>query len=195
MATTFGQDYDPAVQNAGDGYGPAFSNWNKAASTLCNCDYGYFGPDCSQVMCPKGDDPVTDGQNYRRILLNVSDSDAPFTGVLGVQFQGETTFISLATANSSNCETLLEASAKFDNVNCTFANLGSGQVSFDITFFSWPKFPQENNLYSHSGNPSASDFTCDISRTDSSTLCTFTDVVNTDIRGTFSECCWSHLRG
>ena len=183
MASFYGQDYDASVWSAGDGYGPTYTNWDKDATTLCNCDYGFFGPDCSQIMCPKGDDPRTDSQNYRQILLTVKDYD-PFTGVLGINFQGETTFISLASPSSSDCETAFEASDKFDDVNCTYTALVNSVISFDLTFISWPKFPKENNLFPpHGGNPSTSDFTCDISRTDPNTVCTFTDVVNTQLRG------------
>jgi hypothetical protein len=161
MASFYGQDYDPYQFSAGDGYGPSYSLWDKAAGTLCNCDYGFFGPDCSQAMCPKGDDPVTDSQAYRQIKLTVSDY-APFAGTLGISFQGEKSFISLANPSSSNCEAALETSNKFDDVTCTYAVIDSDQITFDITFVSWPKFPQENNLYTHSGNPSTSDFLCDM---------------------------------
>ena len=188
MASFYGQDYDSSLKSAGDGYGPTYTNWDKAAGTLCNCDYGFLGPDCSQAMCPKGDDPLTDSQNYRQILLTIFDY-SPFTGVVGVSFQGDTTFISLASPSSSDCETSFEASDKFDDVTCVYTDLENHKISFAITFISWPKLPQENNLYSHSGNPAASDFTCDISRTDTNTLCTFTDVVNTDLRGITAAYC------
>jgi len=182
MASFYGQDYDPAVKTAGDGFGPTYSNWDKSAGTLCNCDWGYFGPDCSQTMCPKGDDPATDSQSYRQILLTVTDYP-PFTGLLGVQFQGETTFMSLSAPNSSHCEAAFEASEKFDDITCAYSrNVDGDKMYFDLTFISWPKLPKENNLYSHNGNPRASEFTCDISRTDDNTVCTFTDVVNTFLR-------------
>ena len=43
----FGRDYDPAVQNGGDGIGPDYSNWDAKAIGICTCDWGSFGPDCS----------------------------------------------------------------------------------------------------------------------------------------------------
>ena len=33
--------------------------WDAGMMHGCNCDDGYFGPDCSQKECPKGDDPFT----------------------------------------------------------------------------------------------------------------------------------------
>jgi hypothetical protein len=188
VASFYGQDYDTSVATAGDGYGPTYANWDSVATALCNCDAGFFGPDCSQAMCPKGDDPTTDSQNYRQILLTVTDYP-PFSGILGVNFQGETTFISLASPSSSDCETALEASDKFDDVTCVHSTNSNydDKLYFDITFISWPKIPQENNLFSHSGNPSISEFTCDVSRTDPNTVCVFTDVVDTFLKGMCSS--------
>ena len=185
VATFYGKDYDPTIKNAGDGLGPTYANWDKDSVTLCNCDYGYFGPDCSQVMCPKGDDPVTDSQNYRQIKLAVSDMGT-MNGTLGITFQGETSFVSLVAPSSSDCETSLESSEKFGDVTCVYAEVGNdllSEIEFDITFVSWPKLPKENNLYTHNGNPFISEFTCDISRTDPTTLCTFTNIEDTYLRG------------
>lgn len=33
--------------------------WDEKAITACVCDGGFTGPDCSQRMCPYGDDPMT----------------------------------------------------------------------------------------------------------------------------------------
>lgn len=33
--------------------------WDQKALTACVCDGGYMGPDCSQRVCPFGDDPMT----------------------------------------------------------------------------------------------------------------------------------------
>lgn len=32
----------------GDGVGPTYSNWDRESVTICNCDPGYFGADCSK---------------------------------------------------------------------------------------------------------------------------------------------------
>lgn len=194
VASFFGQDYDPAVWNYGDGHGPTYAHWDRGARTLCNCNPGYFGPDCSQTMCPKGDDPMSDNQNYRQILLTVRDYP-PFNGVLGVSFHGETTFISLAAPSSSDCEAAFEMSQQFDDITCLYSASDDGkELYFDITFISWPRYPQQNNLFAHSGNPSTADFTCDISRTDGNTVCAFTDVVTSQIRGDFElQYCECHM--
>lgn len=42
-----GKDYDSQVASSGDGLGVEYSNWDARSVTLCDCDDGYFGPDCS----------------------------------------------------------------------------------------------------------------------------------------------------
>ena len=60
-----GKDYDqPGI--GGDGVGPVYSNWDKASTTACVCYAGFFGPDCSSIMCPKDDDPVSINQESIR---------------------------------------------------------------------------------------------------------------------------------
>lgn len=42
-----------------------------------------------------------------------------------------------------------------------------------VTFTKWPKYPAENNLHFHSGNPTLSQMSCDITKaTGSSPTCT-----------------------
>jgi len=40
------------------GYQP-YTEWDGNKIQACVCDGGFFGPDCSQRFCPKGDDPLT----------------------------------------------------------------------------------------------------------------------------------------
>jgi hypothetical protein len=42
-----GPDYDSRAQQAGDGYGIPYTNWDGNSIQLCECDEGYFGTDCS----------------------------------------------------------------------------------------------------------------------------------------------------
>jgi hypothetical protein len=35
------------------------ANWDASRIQACQCDVGFFGTDCSQRMCPTGDDPLT----------------------------------------------------------------------------------------------------------------------------------------
>ena len=137
-------------------------------------------------MCPKGDDPVTVNQAYRQIRLEVVDAGGTFTGYLGINFQDSTSFIHLGYPSSSNCESVMEADPKFADVTCEYSQVSTTTRRFDIAFVAWPTLPKENNLYFHNGNPASTDFLCDVSRTDSTVECTFSDLVTTNLRGKYS---------
>ena len=84
----------------------------------------------------------------------------------------------------------LSNSGSFGYVGCTYTLTSDSYATytlylfqFSLTFYSWPTFPKENNLYSTNGNPSRYDFFCDITYADSTTYCVFTDVVASYIRG------------
>jgi hypothetical protein len=50
LSTEFGSDVSSAAL-AGDGFGVTYTNWDAQVSRGCFCDFGYFGPDCSQRTC------------------------------------------------------------------------------------------------------------------------------------------------
>jgi hypothetical protein len=171
------------------GIGVEYTNWDGLTTNLCDCAYGYTGHDCSITMCPKGDDPLTSFSNYKTIQL-VVDGPSGFSGTLGIVFEGETTTIPLSSVSDSVCEEQFEASKKFSDVTCTYTTTAIGTGTrriFVIEFVSWPLTPQENNLYSHDGNPSIEEFRCDLTSMDSSAVsCSFTDLISTDIPGTIA---------
>lgn len=135
-------------------------------------------------MCPKGDDPMTTNSNFKTIELFVSGPKSGFTGSLGIRFEGEVTYLPVSTFSSTTCKQKLEASAKFREVTCTYSKVDSFRHKFIISFLSWPITPQENNLFTHDGNPSINEFSCDISQLSSLLVsCTFTDLINTDLPG------------
>jgi hypothetical protein len=41
-----------------------YNRWDADMSQTCVCDAGWFGHDCRQRACPRGDDPLTTGQRY-----------------------------------------------------------------------------------------------------------------------------------
>jgi hypothetical protein len=50
--------------------------WDEKAISACVCDGGYMGPDCSQRVCPFGDDPMTvceqgDLQQVQRVRYSI----------------------------------------------------------------------------------------------------------------------------
>jgi hypothetical protein len=143
----------------------------------------------SVEICPKGDDPATDNQNYRIIVLTVT-GELSFSGSLGVSFQGEKTLIDLPATSAEAVRALLEASQKFGEVKVDYSSSHTtvSTHTFTFTFLSWPTLPKENNLYTHTAAPPLSEFTCDTSLMDASIACQFADVQSSYLRGrrTFS---------
>lgn len=137
-------------------------------------------------MCPKGDDPMTTEQNQRKLQLTISSSySTGFTGSLGIEFLGIITYIDIVNPTSTNCKNSLETSSKFGEVTCQFTSITTNSIILMITFVDWPTFTTDNNFYVNKGQPSAADFYCDISKTNSGVQCLFNDVVTNDIKGKF----------
>lgn len=45
--------------NTANGDSRVYTLWDKDMRRTCDCDPGYSGYDCSEMMCPHGDDPLT----------------------------------------------------------------------------------------------------------------------------------------
>lgn len=133
-------------------------------------------------MCPKGDDPLTIDQNNRQFRINVHASSY-LSGTLGIQFMAGTVVLSLSSPSSAECIDAFENSQLFQYVNCKFTKILSVHYQYDVTIYSWPTYPQENNLHSHDGNPAITEFYCDISSTDGGVYCLFEDIVKDNVRG------------
>jgi hypothetical protein len=54
--------------------------WDEKAITACVCDGGYMGPDCSQRVCPFGDDPMTVCEQGDTEQIQVITVDIPTDG-------------------------------------------------------------------------------------------------------------------
>ena len=133
-------------------------------------------------MCPKGDDPLTINRNHREIILRVH-SDYTLSGSLGVEYNGETSILSLTSPSSTNCRKALQTSNFMGDLACAFREASTTNFLYNITFYNWPTFPKENNFHVNNGNPAITDFYCDVSQASSGVYCTFTDVVTTDLPG------------
>ena len=136
-------------------------------------------------MCPKVDDPVTENQVYRELLLTVQSSSA-MSGNLGFQFQGVTAFLDLDSPTEEDCSDALVGSGKFATVNCSVSVNSATEVTYQVQIQAWPLTPKENNLHTHFGNPSIDEFLCDVSRTSGGVTCTFTDIANSNLVGMLS---------
>ncbi|OQR83560.1 hypothetical protein ACHHYP_14571, partial [Achlya hypogyna] len=159
MALAYGPD-------VGTGKGPAYTNWEKNSMMSCFCDYGYQGPDCSLRMCPKNDDPLTTGQAYRSVVLTVAGSSSALAGTVTFTFNGRSVTMP-ANANSNSdaiCTAAISSLPNVGSATCVMSNVdGTTQgATYTITFTSWPTGAVENNVFFHYGNPSLSQFSCNV---------------------------------
>eukprot|EP00617_Octactis_speculum_P017428 CAMPEP_0185770852 /NCGR_PEP_ID=MMETSP1174-20130828/61538_1 /TAXON_ID=35687 /ORGANISM="Dictyocha speculum, Strain CCMP1381" /LENGTH=513 /DNA_ID=CAMNT_0028456465 /DNA_START=132 /DNA_END=1669 /DNA_ORIENTATION=+ len=180
LGELYGPDY---VQpgSGGDGRGPTYSNWDKSSVTSCVCHAGYFGPDCSSVMCPKADDPITIDQDDRSISINMTASST-LSGTVRVAFNGQVASFSagnFSTVTSAECSRAFTNLKNVEEASCVATQWQESSVEYTVTFNEWPMFPEENNIHSHTGNPPISSFTCDISDVSGTDVsCRISDVVN-----------------
>lgn len=54
-----GHKYFSGVRSSFD-----YRRWDADKHQSCVCDPGFTGPDCSQRLCPRGDDPLTNGARW-----------------------------------------------------------------------------------------------------------------------------------
>jgi hypothetical protein len=133
-------------------------------------------------MCPKGDDPITNHQNYREIGVNITRlSLGDLTGEIGIVFFGEISYISLSDPSNSTCVVSLEGSSQIGGASCVYVVENSHYHQIYIQFIEWPEYTNEVNM--NDGNPSINDFFCDISQTSSDVQCRFTDIENSNLIG------------
>jgi hypothetical protein len=149
----------------GDGYGPLYTNWEKQNVYGCNCDWTYSGPDCSQRLCPKGDDPETTSQAYRSITITTANSaSTAISGTFQVFFLGYSfTFNADGSAESSaSCVNFMKQLNNVNTVTCTQSSLDSTTKGcvYTIAFTDWGHDPMQNNLFTHDGDPPLAAFSC-----------------------------------
>lgn len=183
VAYFYGNDYDHDTASSGDGVGIIYNNWDKDSVTMCECDGGFFGADCGLRMCPKGDDPLTINQNYKKINMNLNIASGSFGGNIGFTFMGVTTYIDFDSPLDTQCKIALEANIHIGTVICDITATDSTNYDVVITFHTWPTQSRMNNLFNHDGNPALTDFYCETSQwTGASVTCAFTDVQGANIR-------------
>ena len=126
----------------GTAYGVTPNNpltWDASKIMGCLCDYPYKGYDCSLMLCPFGDDPVTLHQADEQQTISCVDSDSFGTVVLSLgRFTSTVTLA--ASATSSDIKAAIEA-IPFAGITQVVAS-GSGTLcgatgtTFTVTFLS-----------------------------------------------------------
>lgn len=67
--------------------------WDQTMIQGCSCDPGFQGLDCSERMCHKGDDPLTEGNvlpQIQKITISLGDNGAEQQVILGFTSLGTT---------------------------------------------------------------------------------------------------------
>lgn len=91
--------------------------WDAEKIQGCNCDDFYFGYDCSQRHCPKGDDPLTPGQVNEVQLIKCTAVAGHFT----LFYQGAPSTTIAYNANAAAVQTALMSIPEITAVKVTFS--------------------------------------------------------------------------
>lgn len=138
----------------------SYTDWDGDKIQACVCDGGFYGPDCSQRYCPKGDDPMTicknsqnDTQQVQLLTLSLNyypsaNSDSVENDELALKFtdnhnetwwtQRISGIFSNATASADIKEALESIpNFKIPEVEVNPVDYGrDGEVQYLITFLS-----------------------------------------------------------
>lgn len=90
--------------------GASYSNWENTRLQTCVCDGGYTGVDCSQRVCPFGDDPETvctdDIRQVQKLVLSFGKYLPTLSAAANTAFLASQEFaIAFTTADGSNYTT------------------------------------------------------------------------------------------
>jgi hypothetical protein len=133
----------PRPGTGGDGVGPDYANWDGDHVTVCNCDWGFFGPDCSLRICAKDDDPTTSNQKPRTINIRISGGGTGLGGVFRITFLGFTTELKAESgiATDSECTRAFTGLENVQEATCVGEpyDAGGGGSQFNVTFNRWPR--------------------------------------------------------
>jgi hypothetical protein len=61
---------------------PKYSLWDADKNRACKCDARFSGYDCSERKCPRGDDPLTVGQDFETQIVNIGGNN-PLNKITG----------------------------------------------------------------------------------------------------------------
>lgn len=155
---------------------------------MCACQTGYFGPDCSYKMCPKGDDPLTPSTGYKSIRIDITTTKTA-SGNFRFAYYGQSFLIpaQIQAYGNEDCVHGFTSMQNIEQVSCNVTRHSTYSATYFVQFISFPLHPYEDNLYFHTGNPSMALLGCDPSAvTDRRVSCHLVDMTpsNVTIPGT-----------
>ena len=166
--------YDGVVDSSTNAR-PQYVNWESRLFSMCRCDWGYTGGDCSYAMCPKGNNPRTINQFHRSInLWTGAAGSGRLTGNFVLDVAGHSVIFNADADNvPENCaDSFTDLLSNVVESNCTRSGVdpSSGGAMYSITFLRFQPYPLQNNIHYHSGAPDLSQISCSTSGVTSANL-------------------------
>ena len=145
-------------------------------------------------MCPKGDDPLTQGLSTKSIIITTGTlyDHAPLgprTGNFLLQFNGHSiSFPSDPRAWSAmDCQAAFERLENVKSATCSRGGIGKGGgTTYTVVFHKFSTISRDNNIYNNDGTFSSWNMSCITSliRNAASPYCTITDAsISPEIAG------------
>jgi EGF-like domain len=123
------------------------SNWDSEMIHGCSCDEGYAGWDCTERVCPGGDDPMTISQPNEvqliRCDLDGTDNTLRFT----FQYRGATTAPFAPSASAGVVKGLLDSLSTIGSVEVAYGR-GFTFCSDEFSSGATPSQPASGNVIS-----------------------------------------------
>ena len=121
-------------------------------------------------MCPTGRDPLAVNTSPKEITWTITSTHSNgFVGFVGLEYLGSRQFLSLAANDPITCGIVFQTASNLNGVSCSYTTYTSNLIQIIITF--------------SSGEPTASDFYCDVTTANAGVQCVFADVVSAVTEG------------
>jgi hypothetical protein len=114
------------------------TSWDAHKIQMCACDPGYTGYDCSERICPQGDDPITTSgisvvYNFQTDATPAGDVTLKYNDWRGNTFETNALDLATITANVIQEALLALPNQAVTSVTVTGSDPSDG-AGFDITF-------------------------------------------------------------
>lgn len=113
--------------------------WDAHKIQGCACDEGFTGYDCSNKECPRGDDPMTTGQQNEVMMIECQAD----SGYFFFQFRGQRTEAIPYDAGYGTVERLIEKLSSVKDVKVTFGNYSMPICGYEQAQTTYLEFMQD----------------------------------------------------